>query len=287
MEKLVHAFGTGSGAEAELVWETCLMFALVQKPFCPADAHLPDDEPYFFDGSCVGAVMAFQFCGWPPNNCCDVFCTRSHERQPSTILPISIFWLGICDVSVTGGPHVIEGMPPVHAHERASCIMHYLRVMLIAFCVTGGKVAQHMNLWICKFCSAPAGLAQGHDAAVQTCLATLLSLFLDDTYVAGPPERVATAHSTLQEAIWNHARIRLNAGKTRVWNAAGEEPPGIDHLQTASGGPVWTGAWSLPPDPARHPRSRRPNRERGFCAARIAQQTRRAGRAAPPPPGPA
>ena len=37
--------------------------------------------------------------------------------------------------------------------------------------------------------------------------------FLDDTYVVAPPERVAAVHATLQEALWSHARIRLNAGK--------------------------------------------------------------------------
>ena len=34
--------------------------------------------------------------------------------------------------------------------------------------------------------------------------------------------------------------------KTRVWNAAGEEAPGIAHLQAPWGEPVWTGSWSLP-----------------------------------------
>ena len=85
-----------------------------------------------------------------------------------------------------------------------------------------------------------------HAAAAELRAGEAVFVFLDDTYVAAPPERVATVHAILQEAQWNHARIRLNAGKTRIWNAAGEEPPGIDHLQTASGGPVWTGAWSLP-----------------------------------------
>ena len=60
--------------------------------------------------------------------------------------------------------------------------------------------------------------------------------FLDDTYVVAPPERVAAVHATLQEALWNHARIQLNAGKTRIWNAAGEEPPDIAHLSKCPAG---------------------------------------------------
>jgi len=43
-----------------------------------------------------------------------------------------------------------------------------------------------------------------------------------------------------------HARIRLNQGKTRVWNAAGEEPAGLARFQPVGADPVWTGAWSLP-----------------------------------------
>ena len=73
-----------------------------------------------------------------------------------------------------------------------------------------------------------------------------ISAFLDDTYVVAPPERVAAVHATLQEALWSHARRQLNAGKTRIWNAAGEEPPDIAHLQVQGGDTIWTGAWSLP-----------------------------------------
>ena len=62
-------------------------------------------------------------------------------------------------VSVMGGRPLIEGMPPVHVEfvhmNVILCIMHYLNVMPIAFCVKGGKPAQHINHWICTFCSAP------------------------------------------------------------------------------------------------------------------------------------
>ena len=49
--------------------------------------------------------------------------------------------------------------------------------------------------------------------------------FLDDVYIVALPERVQQLHDAIAEAMWAHARVQLNAGKTRLWNAAGEEPP--------------------------------------------------------------
>ena len=43
------------------------------------------------------------------------------------------------------------------------------------------------------------------------------------------------------------ARIRLHEGKTRIWNAAGEEPPAVADLGGDAHEPVWVGDWSLPP----------------------------------------
>ena len=70
--------------------------------------------------------------------------------------------------------------------------------------------------------------------------------FLDDVYVVAPPERVRVLYDALAAALWAHARIRLHEGKTRIWNAAGEEPPNIADL-AADSEPVWVGDWSLPP----------------------------------------
>ena len=42
--------------------------------------------------------------------------------------------------------------------------------------------------------------------------------------------------------------MRLHQGKTRVWNAAGEEASSLARLQPVGADPVWTGAWSLPAD---------------------------------------
>ena len=49
--------------------------------------------------------------------------------------------------------------------------------------------------------------------------------FLDDIYVVAEPERVRPLLDALSAALWEHARVRLHAGKTRIWNAAGEELP--------------------------------------------------------------
>ena len=72
--------------------------------------------------------------------------------------------------------------------------------------------------------------------------------FLDDTYVVAPPDRVRTLYDAFRAALWRQARVELNRGKTRVWNAAGEEPPGIADVQGDSDAVVWTGDWSLRPD---------------------------------------
>ena len=93
-------------------------------------------------------------------------------------------------------------------------------------------VAQHAAL-----AEVAAGLRDGE----------VVFAFLDDTYVVSRPERTGAVHGTLQDALWRHAGIRLHAGKTRVWNIAGEETPGVAHLQTPGADFVWTGAWTLPP----------------------------------------
>ena len=60
--------------------------------------------------------------------------------------------------------------------------------------------------------------------------------FLDDVYIVALPEWVRALYDALSAALWERARIHLHEGKTRIWNAAGEEA--IE--------PVWIGDWSLP-----------------------------------------
>ena len=72
--------------------------------------------------------------------------------------------------------------------------------------------------------------------------------YLDDTYIVAAPERVKELYECYRAALWSHARVELNFGKTRIWNAAGEEPRDIADLQQEGGDAVWVGDWSLPPE---------------------------------------
>lgn len=59
--------------------------------------------------------------------------------------------------------------------------------------------------------------------AVQTRLQPGESLyaFLDDVYAVAPPHRVRPIYDLLEHHLFAEARIRLNSGKTRVWNQGG------------------------------------------------------------------
>ncbi len=54
-----------------------------------------------------------------------------------------------------------------------------------------------------------------------------LCAFLDDVYALASPERIRPIYELLQAAMRRHAGIELHAGKTKVWNRAGECPPNI------------------------------------------------------------
>ena len=60
---------------------------------------------------------------------------------------------------------------------------------------------------------------------------TLLA-FSDDTYVVIPsPGKTTAVYAALQEAMLSSTGIRINPGKTKVWNAAGVKPAGCGVLQ--------------------------------------------------------
>ncbi|CAE7924529.1 unnamed protein product, partial [Symbiodinium sp. KB8] len=69
--------------------------------------------------------------------------------------------------------------------------------------------------------------------------------FLDDVYIVALPESRAL-YDALSTALWDRARIRLHESKTRIWNAAGEEPPAVADLGGDAREPV--GDWSLSPE---------------------------------------
>ena len=79
----------------------------------------------------------------------------------------------------------------------------------------------------------------------------VLLAFLDDIHAVTMPERVREVHRVLEESLWSESGIRVHQGKTKIWNAAGEKPPGCDALEriAAVADPtavVWRGSEALP-----------------------------------------
>ena len=59
-----------------------------------------------------------------------------------------------------------------------------------------------------------------------------LLAYHDDIYTLSPdPERVSHIYATLQDHLYSYARIRINGGKTQVWNRGGTRPSGCDVLE--------------------------------------------------------
>ena len=71
----------------------------------------------------------------------------------------------------------------------------------------------------------------------------LLYAFLDDVYAVSSPHRVRAICDLLAQHLEARASIRLNSGKTRIWNTAGHQPANI----TSLGSEVWVGNMQLPP----------------------------------------
>ena len=74
------------------------------------------------------------------------------------------------------------------------------------------------------------------------------SIYFDGIYVVTVPEHIRELLDACQQALREHACIELNRGKTRIWNAAGEEPAHIADLRGHGEEPIWTGDWSPPRD---------------------------------------
>ena len=63
-----------------------------------------------------------------------------------------------------------------------------------------------------------------------------LLAYLDDTFILSQSERARPLYNAMDLQLQTRAGIRLNAGKTRVWNRAGIQPPNMDDL----GEDVWS-----------------------------------------------
>ena len=53
---------------------------------------------------------------------------------------------------------------------------------------------------------------------------------------------MAIIFEMIRAELWDHAKIRINDGKTKVWNSGGITPAGIETL----GDDVWRGSSTLP-----------------------------------------
>ena len=79
-----------------------------------------------------------------------------------------------------------------------------------------------------------------------------LFAFLDDICVVSDTGRIGDLLQLLQRELWNHARISLHLGKTKVWNRAGICQRGCEEMQRAAvlvdpNARVWRGDTSTPP----------------------------------------
>ena len=125
----------------------------------------------------------------------------------------------------------------------------------------------------------PALFALGQHAALTAVQARLRSTdqlfaFLDDVYVTGPPEHTANQFHIVREALLRHANIRVHLGKTRAWNSAGEEPPGLLAALPPEdpANPCWTGSWALPASQQGIVVLGSPIGSRAFIADKLAQK---------------
>ena len=104
---------------------------------------------------------------------------------------------------------------------------------------------------------------------------TLLA-YLDDLYVVSTPHRTVPIFNLLQANLDAHAGISLHLGKTRVWNAAGEEPTDIHLLQpTPPAAPHLDRQLGFANQRARTPNPRHPPRTPSLRGRGLARQTRR------------
>ena len=94
----------------------------------------------------------------------------------------------------------------------------------------------------------PALFSLGQQPALQAVQAQLqpgetLYAFLDDIYAVVQPDRVRPVYDLLANHLKAHAHIRLNQGKTRIWNRGGHQPANTQSL----GPETWASNRELPP----------------------------------------
>ena len=60
-----------------------------------------------------------------------------------------------------------------------------------------------------------------------------LMTFHDDVYVVTNQARIADSFAHLERFLWEHAGIRINVGKTQIFNRENVLPPGCQHILRA------------------------------------------------------
>ena len=107
----------------------------------------------------------------------------------------------------------------------------------------GGEQGDALMPLLCSL-----GQHQALDEVVRGLLPTeKLFAHLDDVYVVTTPDMVATVYTLLQENLWVFAGVRIDGGKTQVWNAAGRKPlvcEAMDRIAQAQNpeAKVWRGS---------------------------------------------
>ena len=114
----------------------------------------------------------------------------------------------------------------------------------------------------------PALFSLGQQPALQAVQTQLqpgetLYAFLDDIYAVVQPDRVRCIYGLLANHLEAHAHIRLNQGKTRIWNRGGHQPANTQSL----GPETWAGNRELPPTQQGLTVLGAPHRHRTVCAA--------------------
>ena len=89
-----------------------------------------------------------------------------------------------------------------------------------------------------------------------------------------PSEHTVGQFAIVREALARHANIQVHLGKTRAWNSAGEEPPGLLEVLPPQDpeNPCWTGNWALPAAQQGVVVLGSPVGSRDFIAAKLAQR---------------
>ena len=82
----------------------------------------------------------------------------------------------------------------------------------------------------------PLLFSLGQHAALQAIDSDLddnefLFAFLDDVYTVTTADRVGEVYRSLHQHLWDFSRIRINGGKTQVWNAVDDRPDFCDTLE--------------------------------------------------------